>query len=72
MESRTFAASGKKGVSPEVFLVLVVVSSAELTDLKPKGFSKFSVNRASWSLFGVLGQVVRLFIKQKKNRWNFA
>ena len=29
----------------------VFVSSADLTDLKPKGFGKFSVNPASWSLF---------------------
>ena len=29
----------------------VVVSSAKLTALKAKGFGKFSVNPASWSLF---------------------
>ena len=43
--------SKKDGVSLGVFLVHVVVSSAELTDLKPKGFGKFSVNPASRSLF---------------------
>ena len=41
----------KDGVSLGVSLVHVVVSSAELTDLKPKGFGKFSVNPASCSLF---------------------
>ena len=41
----------EKGVSPEAFLVLIVVSSAELTDLKPKGFGRFSEIHTSWSLF---------------------
>ena len=41
----------EKGVSPEVFLVHVVVSSAELADLKPKGFGRFSEIHTSWSLF---------------------
>ena len=41
----------KEGVSPEAFLVHVVVSSPELIDLKSKGFGKFSVNPASCSLF---------------------
>ena len=41
----------EKGVSPEAFLVLIVVSSAELTDLKPKEFGRFSEIHTSWSLF---------------------
>ena len=45
----------KDGGSPGVSLVHVVVSSAKLTNLKPKGFGKFSVNPASWSLFLPLG-----------------
>ena len=52
MRGRPFPCpSRKEGIAPEAFLVLVVVSSAKLTDLKPKGFGKFSVNPASWSLF---------------------
>ena len=46
-----FTNSRKDGVSPGVFLGRVVVSSPELTALKPKAFRNFSVISASWSLF---------------------
>ena len=47
----SFVTSEKERVSPGVSLVLVVVSSPELTTLKSKTFRNFSVISASWSLF---------------------
>ena len=56
----------KEGVSPEAFLVHVVVSSPELIDLKSKGFGKFSVNPASSGLFWRFGAGCAIAHKAKE------
>ena len=63
----------KKGGSPEAFLVHVVVSSAELTDLKPKGFGRFSEIHTSWSLFWrvVAGCAIAHKAKEKPSETNW-
>ena len=56
----------KDGVSLGVSLVHDVVSSAKLTDLKPKGFGKFSVNPASSGLFWRFGAGCAIAHKAKE------
>ena len=53
-------------VLPGAFLEHVDVSSAELTDLKPKGFGKFSVNPASSGLFWRFGAGCAIAHKAKE------
>ena len=51
MIAKSFTNSKKEGVSPEVFLGHIGLSSVEHTALKSKTFRNFSVISASWSLF---------------------
>ena len=56
----------KRRYCSDAFLAHVVVSSTELTNLKPKGFGKFSVNPASWCLFFRVGAGCMIAHKAKE------